>query len=119
MSNQPIVLAIRFLLELAGLFSMGVYGWHTREDTLRFIPAILLPLFAAAIWGVFRVPNDPGPAPVAVPGWLRLVIELLFFSSATVGLYFAGFASWSALFGILFFLLYAVSYDRVLWLIKQ
>jgi len=119
LSNQPIVLLMRFLLELIGLISLGVYGRQTVEGTLRFVPAILLPLIAASIWGIFRVPNDPGPAPIAVSGWLRLMIELLFFSSATLGLYFAGYPTWSALFGIFFILLYAVSYDRVLWLVNK
>ena len=119
MSNHPIVLVIRFLLESAGLYSLGVYGWQSREDILRFVPAILLPLFAATIWGVFRVPNDPGPAPVVVPGWLRLIIELLFFSSATLGLNLAGFTTLSVLFGSIFLLLYAVSYDRILWLLNH
>jgi hypothetical protein len=83
------------------------------------VTAILLPMFAAAIWGIFRVPNDPGPAPVAVPGWLRLILEVLFFGSAVFGLYFAGYPTWSALFGIIFLILYVVSYDRVKWLMQQ
>jgi len=86
---------------------------------MRFALAILLPLIAAAVWGTFRVPNDPGHAPVVVRGWLRLIIEILFFGSAVLCLNLAGFTTLSVLFGSIFLLLYAVSYDRILWLLNH
>jgi hypothetical protein len=38
-----------------------------------------LPLLAMALWGTFRVPGDPGDAPVAA----RLALELVEFGAAT------------------------------------
>jgi len=49
---------------------------------MKFMLALTLPIFAAAIWGIFAVPDDPsrsGNAPVIAPGLVRIVIELAFF----------------------------------------
>jgi Protein of unknown function (DUF2568) len=81
--------------------------------------AIAIPLIAAALWGTFRVPNDPGSAPVAVPGILHLSLELALFAFATWVLYDAGYSRLSAIFGIIVLLHYAISYDRIAWLIRQ
>jgi hypothetical protein len=119
MANKPFVLFIRFLMELSGLFAFGYFGWQTGSGAMRFALAAILPLAAAILWGTFRVPNDPGPAPVAVPGWLRLLLEVLFFGSAAILLYSAGLPTAAILLGGVFVMLYAVSYDRVIWLLNQ
>ncbi len=119
MANKPFILFIRFLMEVSGLAALGYFGWQAASGALRFILAVLLPLIAAGIWGTFRVPNDPGPAPVAVPGWLRLVIEILFFGLAVFCLYAAGLHSLAVGFGVILVLLYAASYDRIIWLVNQ
>ncbi|MCI0714312.1 MAG: YrdB family protein, partial [Chloroflexi bacterium] len=75
MSKNPLNLALRFFLELAALYAMGYWAWTQNEGLLRIVLTIGLPLVAAAMWGVFRVPGDPKDAPVAIPGWLRLVLE--------------------------------------------
>ena len=49
-----------------------------------------LAAFAATLWGTLRVPGDPGPAPVAVPGAVRLLLELGFFGGSVVLLASAG-----------------------------
>jgi hypothetical protein len=119
MANRPLVLLIRLFLELFGFFAFGYFGWQAGSGFLRFALAALLPLAAASIWGTFRVPNDPGPAPVTVPGWLRLLIEVVFFSSAAIFLFLAGQENAALILGTVFVLLYAVSYDRVVWLLNQ
>jgi hypothetical protein len=68
---------------------------------------------AAAVWGVFRVPGDGGPPVVAVPGWVRLLIEAVFFGGATAGLIAAGSTTLGVVFGVIVVLHYAVSFDRV------
>ena len=118
MANKPFVLLVRFLMELFGLFAFGYYGWRTGSGAMRFVLAAVLPLAAAITWGTFRVPNDPSPAPVAVPGWLRLLIEVFFFSSAAILLYLAGLTSAAIIFATVFIGLYAISYDRVIWLLN-
>ena len=122
MGSHPINLAIRFLLELSALVSMGVWGWRQSESWFRFLLALSVPIVAAVVWGTFAVPNDPsrsGAAPVAVPGILRLGIELAFFIFATWALYDLGFTRLSWTLGIIVALHYITSYDRILWLITQ
>jgi hypothetical protein len=50
---------------------------------------VLVPFAAMVVWGVFRVPDDPGPAPVAVPGLVRLAIEDVVFMGGAAGLWAA------------------------------
>ena len=119
MSSHPINLAVRFLLELAALLALGVWGWRQGEGWLQFVLALGIPFIAAALWGIFRVPNDPGPAPVAVPGVLRLALELAFFGLATWALYDIGATNLSWVLGIVVVVHYIISYDRIRWLITQ
>ena len=85
MGTHPINLAVRFLLEMAALISLGVWGWKVGDSWTRYILAIGIPLILAVGWGTFAVPDDPsrsGSAPVPVPGIIRLLLELGFFSVA-------------------------------------
>jgi hypothetical protein len=109
---------LRFVLEIAGLGAMGIWGWNAFAPPVNVVAAIGVPLAAAAIWGTFRVPNDPGPAPVAVPGPVRLAIELGFFATAAVLLYLAGQEVAALIFGALVVFHYAVGYRRIGWLLR-
>lgn len=119
MGQNPINLGVRFILEILALVSMGYWGWAQGSGVLRIIWAIAIPVIAAALWGVFRVPNDPGQAPVAIPGLVRLALEIAFFGFATWALYtsFSTRVGW--VFGLIVLVHYAISYDRILWLLKQ
>jgi hypothetical protein len=122
MGTHPVNLAFRFLLELSALCIMGLWGWRQRDDGLRIVIALAIPLIAVALWGVFAVPNDPsrsGSAPVPVPGVLRLALECGFFGFATWALDDLGFARLAAIFGTSALLHYLLSYDRIGWLIRQ
>jgi hypothetical protein len=119
MSSHPINLTVRFLLELAVLLAVGIWGWQQGAGWLSFALAVGLPVGAALVWGTFRVPNDPGPAPVAVPGLVRLVFELALFTFATWALYQVGFVTFAWIFGVVAAVHYLTSYDRILWLLKQ
>jgi hypothetical protein len=119
MSSNPINLTVRFLLELSALASMSIWGWHKGEGILRFVLAIVIPLIAATIWGTFRVPNDPKNAPVAIPGLLRLAYEVVFFGFATWALFDLNFIGFGWIILIILILHYLLSYDRVIWLLKQ
>jgi hypothetical protein len=113
MSGHPINLGLRFFLELAGLGAMGTWGWVAHEGFARLLWAVGLPLAAAILWGTFRVPNDPGKAPVPVPGPLRLLLELAFFTAAVALLYAAGRPLLAAALGALVVLHYLAAYDRI------
>ena len=122
MGTHPINLALRFLLELAALVAAGAWAWRQGEGWSRYLWAIGLPLLLAAAWGTFAVPDDPsrsGAAPVPVSGILRLALELAFFAFGSWALYASGYSRLGWLFGILVVGHYALSYDRILWLLKQ
>ena len=121
MAYHPLNLAFRLLLELAALGAVGFYGWKLTDGPLRIVAAIGLPLIVAVLWGTFAVPDDPsrsGNAPVPIPGALRLGLELAIFGFATWTLYSTRAVSWSLVLGGLVLLHYALSYDRIAWLLE-
>ena len=122
MGSHPINLFIRFLLELSALIAIGIWGWEQSDGWLQFVLAFGLPFIAAAIWGIFAVPDDPsrsGSAPVPVHGIFRLAIELVFFILAIWVLYDLEFTSISWIFGIVVTIHYSISYDRIKWLLRH
>ena len=122
MGTHPINLALRFMLEVAGLFAIGFWGWQQGDGFVSYVLAIGLPLIAAIIWGTFNVPEDPsrsGKAPVPIPGWLRLILELAFFGFAVWCLFDVGARQLAIGLAVVVLLHYAVSYDRLSWLVRQ
>ncbi len=113
MSESPIVLAARFLLELVALGAYAWWGWSAREDAWRFVLAVGLPVLVAVAWGVFRVPGDPRDAPVAVPGLVRLALEAAVFGGAVALLAIGGQREWAIGLAIAVIVLYLLSWDRV------
>jgi len=80
-------LALRFLLEVCALVALGYWGFKTGGSLItKLALGIGAPLLAAVLWGTFVAPR----AAVAVPGALRLVLELGVFGSAAAALYAAG-----------------------------
>lgn len=114
MSKNPLLLLIRFLMELAALAIVAMWGWHCTTTWTKYLLAIGLPIIAATIWGVFRIPNDPNPAPVEVPGIIRLGYELFLFGFSTWALYGMGYLTCSYVMGIVTMVSYAGSYDRTI-----
>jgi len=121
--SNPINLAVRFILELAALFALGSWAWQQGESLwLRVLFTFLVVLVAAVLWGTFAVPDDPsrsGAAPVPVPGWVRLLLELAILGAGVWAVFTVGRSTWGWVFGGLVLVHYLVSYDRVLWLLKQ
>ena len=118
MSNHPVLLAVRFLLELAGLYALGYWGWTQHTGAGRYLWAIGLPLLAAVLWGTFRVPGDPGDAPLAVPGAVRLLLEAAFFGGAVWALAASGRGIWAVTLAVIVLVLYALSYDQIVWMLQ-
>ena len=122
MGSHPINLAFRLLLEIAAYVSMAYWGWTQHVGWQRYAWAIGLPLVWAILWGTFNVPDDPsrsGKAPVRVPGFVRLLLELAFFATSVWALYTAGGSMWGLIFAILVVVHYVLSYDRIAWLLKR
>lgn len=122
MGSHPLNLGLRFILEVLALVVMAVWGWQQADGVLRIILAIGLPLIAMVVWGVFNVPDDSsrsGKAPVVVPGIVRLLIELALFALATWLLFSVGQTTPGIIFAIIVVVHYALSYDRIAWLLGQ
>lgn len=113
-------LAFHFILELCMLAALVSWGFQTGQGWLeKALLGIGVPLLAAVIWGVFRVPNDPGPATVAVPGFIRLAIELGLFAFAICALSTTGHSSLATAFILAVIIDYGLMYERILRLLKQ
>ncbi len=122
MGSNPINLAVRFILEIIGLVALGWWGWNQGEGIVRFVLALGIPLLAAVLWGTFAVPNDPSrsaEAKVPVPGIVRLLLELAFFVLATWALFATNLTALGWIFGIAALIHYVLSYDRIVWLVRQ
>lgn len=122
MGSHPLNLAIRFLLELMALGSVGLWGWKQFDTWFRFIPAFGIPIALALIWGIFTVPDDPsrsGSAPVVTPGYIKLIIELVIFGFAAWTIKDMGWLRWSIIWSSIVFIHYIISYDRVVWLLGK
>ncbi len=121
MGSNPINLAVRFLLELYALCAYGYWGWRFGGN-LKLLAAIGLPVLAAVIWGTFAVPDDPsrsGSAPIPTPGFIRLIIEIMFFALAAWATFYSGHNLLGWAFTGIFLLHYLLSWDRIFWLLKN
>jgi hypothetical protein len=80
---------------------------------------VVVPVTAAAIWGVFNVLDDPsrsGRAPIEVSGLTRLAIEFLVLGGGVLAVALAGRRDLSLVFVALIAVHYAASTSRLEWL---
>jgi hypothetical protein len=90
-------LAVRFFLELCLLGTLGWVGSQIGGPMIvRVVLAIMLPLAAAIIWGMFIAPR----ASFIVPHWLWLAIQALLFGVAVAGLAVIGQWQLAIVFGL-------------------
>ena len=97
---RPLVaanLAVRFLLELAALVALAVWGVHAGHSALAdLVLGVGAPLIAAVIWGVYAAPKSPrrlrGPALV--------VLQLAVLGAGAVALAAAGRTVLAAIFAV-------------------
>ena len=119
---HPANLALRFVLELVALGALGWWGWTLTQSGWRWLAAVGMVLVAATLWGTFAVPGDPsrgGQGLVHVPGVIRLAIELVVFAAGAYALRAVGRPGLAIAFGTLVLAHYALSYERIAWLVKQ
>lgn len=122
MGTHPLNLAFRFVLELSALVCVGAYGWTGFDGPTRWMTAVGFPLVFMMLWGVFAVPKDPsrsGGAPWPVSGTARLALELTLFASAVAALSLVQRPLLAAGLGVSVFVHYALSWDRITWLMSQ
>ena len=118
---HPANLAFRFLLEIAALIAIGVGAYNLASGFFAWVLGFGLPLVVAVGWGTFNVPGDEsrsGEAPVVVRGVVRLVLELLVFTTAVALLWFVSPVAATVL-GIGVVIHYLLSIDRIRWLLAN
>ncbi len=118
---HPANLAFRFALEIAAVIAIGVGAYNLASGFFAWILGIGLPLVVAVGWGTFNVPGDEsrsGEAPVVVRGVVRLVLELLVFTTAVVLLWLVSPIAATVL-GTGVVIHYLLSIDRIRWLLAN
>ena len=118
---HPVNLAFRFVLELASIVALAMGGYALGTGSLRWVLAVLLPVVAMTAWGTFNVPGDKsrnGAPAVPVPGLMRLLVELDVFAAAVVVGWFAN-PTFAIALGIGVIIHYALSIDRIKWLLHN
>jgi hypothetical protein len=114
--------AFRFLIELAALSCWALVGWHLADGAARWALAIALPLVAGVVWATFRTPGDHsagGGAPVAVPGTVRLLIELDVLLGAAIAVGFVRSRTLGVALAAAVVVHYATTLARIRWLLRQ
>ena len=122
MGNNPVNLALRFVLEITALVIAGYWGFYFHEGFMGYLVGIGTPLLMGTVWGVFAVANDPsrsGKTVIPTPGWVRLFIELTYFGFASYALYTTENKLCACFFASITIIHYLISYDRVKWLMTQ
>lgn len=122
MGSHPINLALRFILEIVALVSVGYWGFKLQDNRTKYLLGIGLPILLAVIWGTFAVPDDPsrsGQTVIATPGFLRLILELAIFGLGVWAFYKSDLTFISFVFLGIVLTHYIISYDRIIWLLKH
>jgi hypothetical protein len=122
MSQHPANLVLRFFLEIVALVSIGQWGWRLTGGPLRWVLALGIPVLVAAVWAIFKAPDDSavsGKVVVPVPGRVRLSIELAFFGFAIWTMFAGGKMLLGLAFLVAIILHYLWSMDRVTRLLGQ
>lgn len=114
--------AFRFLIELAALACWGIAGWQLVDGAARWILVVLLPGFAAFLWGAFRAPDDHsanGASPIPVPGLVRLLLELDVLLGAALVVALVWRPAVGGILAIAVVAHYASTPGRIRWLLAQ
>jgi hypothetical protein len=83
---KSVNVAVRFLLELCVLFSVGYWGFKTNSGwLLKILLGIGAPLLLAVIWGAFGAPK----AAYHLEGLSLLALEVVVFGSGVAALFAA------------------------------
>jgi hypothetical protein len=124
-SSSPLLkanLLLRFILELAMFAGFSVGPALAIDGVTRWPLAIIGPLAAMAIWGVFATPDDPsrsGKTVIATHGSARLAIELALFVGSAALLAWAGLWPLSGALLVGTTVHYAAWPERIRWLLSH
>ncbi|MEQ8673187.1 MAG: YrdB family protein [Aggregatilineales bacterium] len=122
LSIHPLNLAVRFLLEVGAMIALGAWGATLADGFLSTVMMLVVPSIGAGLWVTFNVPGDrsrSGGAPVPVPGIVRLGVEAIIFGGAVFALNAVDRPTWALIFAVVTVIHYAMSYERILWLVRR
>jgi hypothetical protein len=90
--------ALAFLLEVSALAALAHWGYSTGTgETTKIALAIVAPLLAALVWGIFAAPKATVTLPVAG----QLAVKALVFGAAVAALIASGTRALAAVYGAL------------------
>lgn len=121
-ATHPLQLAVRFLLELGVLVGLVLAALALVGAPWRLVLAVAAPLAAATAWGLFNVAGDPsrsGRAPIPVSGRVRLALEAIYFALGVLAFIAAGRPAIGGGLAATTALHYALSLDRIRWLLAR
>jgi phosphatidylserine synthase len=101
--------------------AVGVTAWQLTNGLWRWVAAVIIPIAMATMWATFGVTDEEsrgGTPPVRVPGAVRLALELSFFALAVLSLVLIDQTTWAIVFAGIVVLHYAISWDRIPWLLR-
>jgi hypothetical protein len=118
-SNQADRLLGAFI-QVAAVLAYGYWAWAVHTGYVRYAWALGAMVVAWAVWDVFRVPGDGSARPaVAVPGWVRLIIEAGYLTGAGTALIAAGAPVPGVVFMLFVAVHYSLSHRRLVWLLRE
>lgn len=120
--SHPLNLTVRFILEITVLIAVGVWAFSKSNGLDAYMYGICAPILMATVWGVFAVPNDPsrsGKTVIKTLGVVRLILEIIFFSIGSYGLYNLHYINLSYAFSGITIFHYLFSKDRIKWLLNH
>ena len=86
-----VLLALRFVLEICLLAALVLIGWGAVDNHLvGALVGLVLALIVATVWGMLLSPRRRIDLPLSV----RVVVELVLFGAAAVGLAALGHQAW-------------------------
>ena len=91
-------LALRFLLELAGVVALAYWGYHASASTpVRIALAVGAPLLLVVVWAIVVAPGADNP----VPQFQRMVLGTVLLELAALALAAAGQRTAAAVLAVL------------------
>ena len=105
---------LALLLEFAALAAFALWASDHADGFLRIFLILICVVVPAAIWAVFRMPNDGGAPVVEISGRMRLVLETVIYTLACFALLHTRHAGWALIVAAACLIHYALGYDRVI-----
>ena len=107
------------LLLVFAVAAYGYWGWTLHDGWAKLAWAVGSMVVAAAVWDLLRVRGDGAEPTVAVPGWVRLIIEAGYFTGVVTSLAAAGQPELGFLYALLLGIHYALTHERLVWLLYE